>query len=130
MLTAPIPPEHQPFSQYSLLYNRTTVVPASFSPPVFRRRLREPIMMQRLRLAAFLIILAGSALISGQTPASPAQQQPTFKTRVEYVEVDAIVTDSQGNFVRDLTREDFKVFEDGKAQTISTFSIVDIPVER
>ena len=41
-----------------------------------------------------------------------------------------VVTDQQGNFVRDLKKEDFQVLEDGKRQTISTFSLVDIPVER
>jgi VWFA-related protein len=32
--------------------------------------------------------------------------------------------------VRDLKKEDFQVLEDGKAQTINTFTTVDIPVER
>ena len=49
---------------------------------------------------------------------------------VEYVEVDAVVTDRDGQFVRGLTKDDFQIFEDGKPQPISTFSIVDIPVER
>ena len=50
--------------------------------------------------------------------------------QVDYVEVDAFVTDQQGRFVRDLKKEDFQVFEDGKAQTISAFTLVDIPIER
>src|SRR5204862_358290 len=57
-------------------------------------------------------------------------QTPTFKAEVEYVEVDALVTDSKGQFVRDLTKEDFQVFEDKQRQTISTFSLVDIPVQQ
>ena len=57
-------------------------------------------------------------------------QGPTFKAQVEYVEVDAVVTDDQGNFVRNLKRDDFQVSEDGKPQNISTFLVVDIPVER
>src|SRR4026207_2216570 len=36
-------------------------------------------------------------------------QTPTFRLQVEYVEVDARVTDSKGNFVRDLTKDDFQV---------------------
>ena len=47
--------------------------------------------------------------------------------RGEYVEVDAIVTDEQGNFVRDLKRDNFQVSEDGKPQNIATFSVVDHP---
>ncbi len=41
-----------------------------------------------------------------------------------------MVTDQQGRFVRDLKKEDFQVFEDRKAQTISAFTLVDIPIER
>jgi VWFA-related protein len=49
---------------------------------------------------------------------------------VEYVEVDAVVTDRDGQFVRGLTQNDFQIFEDGKPQPISAFSIVDIPVDQ
>ena len=48
----------------------------------------------------------------------PADQPPvTFKVEVNYVEIDAIVTDQQGNFVRNLTKDDFVVTEQGKPQT-------------
>ena len=80
------------------------------------------------RLGALLLFLIGGAPGAGQERL-PAQT-PTFKVQVEYVEVDAVVLDSAGNPVRDLRKEDFQVLEDGKLQTISTFSIVDIPVER
>jgi VWFA-related protein len=60
---------------------------------------------------------------------APAQQPPvTFKVEVNYVEVDASVTDAQGNFVRNLTRDDFQIVEDGAPQTLSAFAMVDIPV--
>jgi len=89
-------------------------------------------MTRRFRTAALLILLAAPALLAGQTPAPPPspQQSPTFKVRVDYVEVDALVTDRQGQFVRDLSKEDFQILEDGKPQTIANFSIVDIPIER
>ncbi len=78
------------------------------------------------------MFLAGTALTAGQapTPQPPQSQQPTFKVQVDYVEVDVVVTDKQGNLVRDLKKEDFQVLEDGKAQTISAFTMVDIPIER
>ncbi len=62
----------------------------------------------------------------------PPQPQPpvTFKVEVNYVEIDANVTDAQGNFVRTLTKEDFQVLEDGKPQALTAFSMVDIPIER
>src|ERR671935_2616744 len=92
-------------------------------------------MNKRLRLAALLVFVASAALTADQNPpaqppAQPPQQAPTFKVRVDYVEVDVVVTDGQGNLVRDLKKEDFQVLEDGKAQTINTFTMVDIPVER
>ncbi len=86
-------------------------------------------MNRHVRIAA-LVLLAGATLGAGQTPPPPAPQQPTFKVEVDYVEVDAIVTDARGTFVRDLKKEDFQVLEDGKPQTITTFSIIDIPIER
>jgi VWFA-related protein len=90
-------------------------------------------MKKALRLAALLVFSAGAALTAGQQaapPPPPSQQQPTFKVRVDYVEVDVVVTDRQGNLVRDLKKEDFQVLEDGKTQAINTFTFVDIPVER
>ena len=57
-------------------------------------------------------------------------QQPsvTFQVEVNYVDIDAVVTDERGNFVEGLAKEDFELFEDGKPQAISTFSVVDIPL--
>lgn len=64
--------------------------------------------------------------------AQAASQQPTvtFKVEVNYVEIDAVVTDAQGNFVSGLTKDDFQISEEGKPQAISAFSRVDIPIER
>src|SRR3989442_6380311 len=88
-------------------------------------------MTPRVRLTAFIVWLGATALIAGQSPpAAPQTQQPTFKVQVDYVEVDALVTDRGGNFVRDLKKDDLQVLEHGRPQTITTFSLVDIPVER
>src|SRR5262245_4837643 len=88
-------------------------------------------MTARLRLIGLIVLLFGIAVVrAAQTPAPPAPPQPTFKAQVEYVEVDALVTDRNGNFVRGLSKDDFQVLEDGKPQTISTFTLVDIPIER
>jgi VWFA-related protein len=87
------------------------------------------------RLVGLFVFVALAAVVAAQSQQAPptqtpSQQTPTFKTNVEFVEVDALVTDQQGQFIRTLSQEDFQVFEDGKRQTISTFSLVDIPVER
>jgi VWFA-related protein len=72
-----------------------------------------------------MVLVAGAILRAGQAP-----QTPTFRVAVDYVEVDVLVTDSQGNYVRDLKKEDFQIFEDGKPQVLSNFVPVVIPVER
>jgi len=88
-------------------------------------------MNVRVRLIGVIVLLAGVALTAGQAPpAPPPQQPPTFKLRVDYVEVDAVVTDRQGRIVRDLKKEDFQVLEDGKSQTVTAFTMVDIPVDK
>jgi len=51
-----------------------------------------------------------------------------FASRTELVEVYATVSDRQGRFVTDLGRDEFTVFEDGVAQTISTFADGEQPV--
>ena len=75
------------------------------------------------RIARFI---AASALLALSVPARGQQQGPstaptvTFQTEVNYVDVDAIVTDAQGNFVGNLTKDDFEVLEDGKPQKVDT----------
>jgi len=78
-----------------------------------------------MRTTIALILLA----VLAQTPAPP-QPPVTFKVEVNYVEIDANVTDAQGNFVRALNKEDFQLLEDGKPQALTVFSMVDIPIER
>ena len=74
-----------------------------------------------------MILLACVAVRSGL--AAPADQQPpaTFRSEVGIVEINAVVTDTNGNFVRDLKKDDFQVFEDGRLRPFSLFSLVDMP---
>ena len=84
------------------------------------------------RVAAVLLTI-GTALsvgLASQSPQSASPPVPTFRAEVEYVEVDALVTDEQGRFVPDLRKEDFRIFEDGKPQTIANFALVEIPMDR
>lgn len=86
-------------------------------------------------LVVFLLGLLSATTFGqqAQPPTAPrTDQQPpiTFKVEVNYVEIDAVVTDSNGKFVRGLTRDDFEVLEQSKPQAITVFSLVDIPTER
>jgi VWFA-related protein len=47
----------------------------------------------------------------------------TFKVPVDVVVVNAVITDKQGNPVKDLKVDDFKVYEDGHLQPIHTFAL-------
>ncbi len=63
------------------------------------------------------------------TPAPPpADGQPIFRTGINFVRVDVIVTDRSGNPIADLTQEDFELAEDGKAQSVETFRLVQIDI--
>ena len=82
--------------------------------------------------------------IAGGTLAAPSAQAPTsattdadqsvesppvtFSLQIDYVEVDASVTDEEGNPVLDLQPEDFEVLENGVPQQVELFSLVDVPV--
>ena len=86
-------------------------------------------MMHRTLIALAIGVAALQApAINAQAPQGPPSV--TFQVEVNYVDVDVVVTDEQGNFVSDLTREDFEVFEDGKAQKVDTFAYVEIPIEQ
>ena len=61
-----------------------------------------------------------------QKPEPQTQKPPTFRTAINFVRVDVIVSDDKGTPLLDLKKEEFAVSEDGKAQNIETFSVVKI----
>jgi len=80
-------------------------------------------------------MVLGLALAAGAIRPSAQQQQPPqppdaprFESSagVTIVSVDVVVRDAAGNVVRGLTAKDFVVSEDGKPQTLSTFSFQEI----
>ena len=93
-------------------------------------------MTKRIAFALTLAALSGGLLAAQQQPApetpTPQADQPpvSFRVEVNYVEVDAVVTDAQGMPISTLTKNDFEIFEDGKKQDVATFSLVNIPIER
>ena len=91
-------------------------------------------MIHGVRHAAALALITCAALISVARAQAPKDSQGspavTFQVEVDYVDVDVVVTDQQGNFVRGLTRDDFEVLEDGRPVKVDTFSTVEIPIER
>ena len=75
--------------------------------------------------ALWVVLAAG---LSAQTPerSSPAasQEKPTFKVQVDLVTNDIIARDEKGNFIPDLKKDEFEVWEDGVKQDISSMTVV------
>jgi Ca-activated chloride channel family protein len=98
-------------------------------------------MARRLSAAGVALLVAlSSALLFAQ---QPQQQQPQdqqqqgqaqepstfrFRTGVELVNVTATVTDATGRFVSGLTKDDFRVYDEGTLQPITHFSADRVPV--
>src|SRR5437773_8498630 len=57
-----------------------------------------------------------------QPPAADQQgtQPPQFRAGINFVRVDVIASDKNGNAIADLKQTDFDVTEDGKPQTVET----------
>ena len=79
-------------------------------------------------LCAVGCLILGASLAAQQpAPARPdgaVQEKPTFKVQVDLVTNDVIVRDEKGNFIPDLKKEDFEVFEDGVKQDIASMTVV------
>lgn len=59
---------------------------------------------------------------AGQEPSQP----PRFRVAVDVVSIDAVVTDSKGDVVPDLTAADFEVFQNGKRQKVTFAQFVPV----
>ncbi len=84
----------------------------------------------RALAVSICLAVAGSVPSLGPARAQQPPPQPTFKVSVNVVDVDVTVKDVQGNFVTGLAAEDFEVLEDGKPQSIQTFSYIELPAQR
>jgi VWFA-related protein len=86
----------------------------------------------RVFLAVVLATAAVGIGIAAQTPVPAASRQestPTFRSGVKLIDLDVYVTDQDGHFVKDLTKDDFEVIEDGKPQDLQAFTFIDLPFE-
>ena len=65
----------------------------------------------------FLGVAAGATLLKGQEG-----QRPVFRVKVDMVVLSFTVTDSHNRYINGLKNTDFKIYEDGITQKISTFA--------
>jgi Ca-activated chloride channel family protein len=78
-------------------------------------------------LAAGLCVAKVLLAQAGPAP-PPAAEDYTFSTNVERVLLPITVVDHKGRLVTGLTEDNFRVYEDGRLQTIRYFSHSDVPV--
>jgi VWFA-related protein len=82
------------------------------------------------RSASVALLAFGAVAVSAQqTPPKPAasasqQEKPTFRVQVDLVTNDIVVRDEKGNFVPDLKKDEFDVYEDGVKQDITSMTVV------
>ena len=81
--------------------------------------------MRRLGTTTAILLALVVPALSQQDRNTP----PVFRSAVDLVQVDAYVTDSEGNPVTGLTADDFEVREDGRSQSIAYFLSFNIPIE-
>lgn len=70
-------------------------------------------------------LAAAAALVLASAQLAPPPPPLVEKIDVNVINVDVSVTDRKGNPVRNLTRADFDIFEDGIQQTVSNFYVVE-----
>jgi VWFA-related protein len=87
------------------------------------KRVRKVSSDRRIFLIAVMIFMIGIPVLPQDTLRKDASKTggTTFSVDVEVVNVSASVRDKKGAFVKDLTKEDFTIKEDGRKQTISNF---------
>jgi VWFA-related protein len=86
-------------------------------------------MKKSLLILAAAVLLQGTGPLTAQQPAPPPQppaSQGRIEVSTELVLVNLVARDKKGNFVRDLKKEDFTLFEDGKKQDISTLDFENV----
>ena len=86
---------------------------------------RQVFLIVSLCLAGCWIALhvRSNLIVYAQQAAAASEPDiDVIRTETRLVLVDTVVTDKKGNYIRDLAQKDFKVWEDGKEQSVSSFS--------
>lgn len=72
-----------------------------------------------IRTIKFITLCCWLSSVCPSVFPSSTQSENTIRVSVNLVQVDAVVTDSKGKYVKDLSSGDFEVLQDGKLQSIS-----------
>src|SRR6266852_3135222 len=110
------------------------------TPRAFRGRIRRAFigisgsnsqLMRTLRFfpAALLFPALLCVISAGRAQETPPTPDQGIRVSVDRVNVGVIVTDSRGNFVEGLRREDFHLFDNAVEQPISDFAAIEEPAQ-
>ena len=83
--------------------------------------------MMKLRPILIVVALAFSsfAWAQQQREKPDSKSVPTIRIDTDLVTIDVTVTDKNGNYIRDLSPDEFQVFEDGKPKKLDFFAVTD-----
>src|SRR5215471_8102586 len=93
---------------------------------------KQPHLSRLARILTLILLASASAFTQDQPNnqerprrAMPAQSEPqdVIKIDTDLVPIDVTVTDTKGRLIRNLTKNDFKLFEDGIERPIASFNI-------
>jgi VWFA-related protein len=79
-----------------------------------------------MKINKFFVACFCIAVLCTLTPAQDVDENDVVKITSKIVQVDVVVTDTDGKQVTGLKASDFTIFQDGKSQTISGFSYIPI----
>src|SRR5262245_59797240 len=88
-------------------------------------------MKKHFKLALFLsftLLYSAFALAEQKSAPSLSSSDPTLRVAVDLVMLDVSVTDENGKFVKNLSKDSFKVYEDRVQQSPTFFSAEEAPV--
>ena len=88
------------------------------------------VTMARRVLAALSLAAVVPLVVAGQQrpEQEPDDRALVFRGGIELINVTATVTDARGRFVSGLTKDDFRVYQDGELVDVTHFNNERVPV--
>lgn len=75
------------------------------------------------KLLPLAVLLTAVIYASGQSP-TPTPDDDIVRISTEVIQLDVTVTDAKGKIIRDLRRDEFEIYENGKKRNMSGFTFI------